>query len=113
MNRDGFVNKKEFQWMTTNTILSQKKIDTMFKVFKYDNLNYEMLPKTHFKGCVAPAFISFGKQMEETPLQHLRCSSSHNSLKSVPPVTHPLTHSIHPVFCSEAHLPILIPSNLP
>ena len=32
MNRDGFVNKKEFQWMTTNTILSQKKIDTMFKV---------------------------------------------------------------------------------
>ena len=33
MNRDGFVNKKEFQWMTTNTILSQKKIDTMFKVF--------------------------------------------------------------------------------
>ena len=62
MNRDGFVNKKEFQWMTTNTILSQKKIDTMFKVFKYDNLNYEMLPKTHFKGCVAPAFISFGKE---------------------------------------------------
>ena len=34
MNRDGFVNKKEFQWMTTNTILSQKKIDTMFKVLK-------------------------------------------------------------------------------
>ena len=32
MNRDGFVNKKEFQWMTTNTILSQKKIDTMFEV---------------------------------------------------------------------------------
>ena len=32
MNRDGFVNKKEFQWMTTNTILSQKKIDTKFKV---------------------------------------------------------------------------------
>ena len=45
MNRDGFVNKKEFQWMTTNTILSQKKIDTMFKVFKYDNLNHEILPK--------------------------------------------------------------------
>ena len=45
MNRDGFVNKKEFQWMTTNTILSQKKIDTMFKVFKYDNLYHEILPK--------------------------------------------------------------------
>ena len=43
MNRDGFVNKKEFQWMTTNTILSQKKIDTMFKVltnqvFSTDNM---------------------------------------------------------------------------
>ena len=45
MNRDGFVNKKEFQWMTTNTILSQKKIDTMFKVSNYDNLNHETLPK--------------------------------------------------------------------
>jgi hypothetical protein len=32
VNRDGFVNKKEFQWMTTNDILNKKKIDIMFKV---------------------------------------------------------------------------------
>ena len=40
MNRDGFVNKKEFQWMTTNTILSQKKIDTMFKVLTLKQVFY-------------------------------------------------------------------------
>ena len=35
VNRDGFVNKKEFQWMTTNDILNKKKIDIMFKASSF------------------------------------------------------------------------------
>jgi len=52
VNRDGFVNKKEFQWMTTNTILSQKKIDTMFKRCDLDGdgkLNYDEFIRLIFR----------------------------------------------------------------
>ena len=43
VNRDGFVNKKEFQWMTTNDILNKKKIDIMFKASSFLSLHNVVL----------------------------------------------------------------------
>ena len=32
VNYDGFIDKKEFRWMTTNDVISWKTIDLVFEV---------------------------------------------------------------------------------
>lgn len=51
-NGDGFVNKKEFKWMTTNAVISKKQIDITFKRCDLDGdgkLNYSEFRRMMFR----------------------------------------------------------------
>ena len=36
LNKDGYVDKKEFKWMTTNSKIDHEKVDLLFEVSSHN-----------------------------------------------------------------------------
>ena len=48
-NRDGFITKKEFRWMTTSAVISHETIDCVFKRFNLESLSFSLEGSTSMR----------------------------------------------------------------